>query len=98
MTTPTATNAVRRTHFWVSYDKNKNLSTVGVYEGKVEVKTKDGKISTVIPNGDKPGVVVVAQKLSITKLALAGVVLVALAIGLVLIIRRKMKKQRFQRR
>lgn len=70
------------THFWVKNDPDRKLALVGVYEGKVEVKTKDGQTTTVSPNGDKPGVVAVAQKLSVAKLAVAGLVL-AVIIGLI---------------
>src|SRR3990167_729530 len=34
---------VSRTHFWVSQSQNKKLAVIGVYEGEVEVKTRDGK-------------------------------------------------------
>lgn len=37
VTTPSATNAVRGTHFWVSYDSVKNISVTGVYKGTVAV-------------------------------------------------------------
>lgn len=78
------------THFRVSHDPNKKQTVVGVYEGKVEVKTKDGQITTVTPSGDdKPGVIVVAQKFSVTKLALFGLVLVAAIVGIALFLRRK---------
>ncbi|MBI4130761.1 FecR domain-containing protein, partial [Candidatus Roizmanbacteria bacterium] len=64
--TPNVVAGVRGTHFWVSYNKDNNLSTVGVYEGTVEVKTIGGKIVTIRPDGDEPGVIVIAQKFSIT--------------------------------
>lgn len=78
------------THFWVKNDPDRKLTLVGVYEGKVEVKTKDGQTTTVSPNGDpstgsgqsKPGVVAVAQKPSVAKLSVDGLVL-AVIIGLI---------------
>lgn len=78
-----------QTHYWVSYDKKKNQTAVAIYEGKVEVKTKDGQTTTVSPNGDKLGIVVVAQKLSIPKLVLAGLVLIAIIAGAVFLFKKR---------
>lgn len=89
--TPNATVVSVQTHYWVSYDKKKNQTTVAVYEGKVEIKTNDGQTTTVIPDGDKPGVVVVAQKLSFAKLAIGGIVLVVIVGGIVWLIKRKLQ-------
>ncbi|MBI2310347.1 FecR domain-containing protein [Candidatus Collierbacteria bacterium] len=69
------TSSVRGTHFWVKHDGKKKTDTIGVYEGKVEVKTDDGKTTMISSDGDKPGVVVVTQKLLTLKLILIGVVL-----------------------
>ncbi len=79
------------THFWVSHDPDKKQTMVAVYEGKVEVKTKDGKTTLVSPNGNKSGVVVVTQKLSAWKLALAGFILAMVVAGLVFFIKRRNK-------
>ncbi len=79
------------THFWVSHDLDKKQTMMAVYEGKVEVKTKDGKTTLVSPNGDKPGIVVVSQKLSAWKLALAGFILAMVAAGLVFFVKRRNK-------
>lgn len=88
--TTNAVAGVRGTHFWVSYDKNKKLSTVGVYKGQVEVKSSGSNKSILIsPNGDKPGIAVISQKLSIIKLAPAGLVLVAVVGGAFMILKRK---------
>ena len=59
------------THFLVSYNPDARQSTVIVYEGKVEVKTNDGKTHLVSPVGDKPGVLIVTQKLSFVKLTIS---------------------------
>lgn len=88
MQTPNTEIMVIGTEFSVIYDQKQNETMVGVYKGKVEVKTKDGKTTTVSPSGDKPGVVVISQKLSVAKLAIAGVVLVA-AIGSVVFFLKK---------
>lgn len=85
--TPNATTSVRGTHLWVSYKDNQTV--VGVYEGKVEVKTKDGRVKEVTPNSDQPGVIVISQKLSSVKLGIAGVVLTAVLGGVIMILRRK---------
>lgn len=82
------------THFWVSHDPNSKQTVVGVYEGKVEVKTKDGQTAAVTPDGDKPGVIVVSQKLSLTKLAFSGVVLAAAIGGTLLFLKKKKSKPR----
>ena len=71
---------------------------VGVYEGQVEVKTKDGKTTTVSPNGDKPGVVVISQKLSSVKLALTGLVPVVVIIGIVLFLKKKFAQKGLNKR
>ena len=76
------------THYWVIHEPGKQ-TLVGVYEGEVEVKTRDGKTVSVIPDGDKPGVVVISQKLSPVKLAIFVVVLAVVAGGAFLIIKRK---------
>lgn len=85
--TPNATTSIRGTHFWVSYKDNQ--TAVGVYEGKVEVKTDDGGIQEVTPNGDQPGVMVVSQKLSLIKLVITGSILVAIIGGGILLLKRK---------
>ena len=77
------------THFWVKNDPEKKQTLVGVYEGKVEVKTKDGQTTTVSPNGDKPGIIIATQKLSVTKLVLAGLVLAAVIGGAIFFLKRK---------
>ncbi|MBI2597028.1 FecR domain-containing protein, partial [Candidatus Daviesbacteria bacterium] len=78
-----------RTHFWVSQSEDKKVAVIGVYEGEVEVKTKDGRTVKVKTDTDKPGVAVVSQKLSPVKLAIAGLVLVLIIGGTVLILKRK---------
>lgn len=88
---------VSRTHFWVSQSQDKKMAVIGVYEGEVEVKTRDGKIVKVSPEEDpstgsgqgKPGVVVVTRKLSPVKLVLAGLVVAAVIGGALVIVRRK---------
>ncbi len=84
---------VRGTRFWVSYNKDKNLSTVGVYEGEIEVKARGSDKSTLVsPNGDKPGVVMVSQKLSVWKLVLAGLALTGVIGGVIFFLKRKSMK------
>lgn len=80
---------VSRTHFWISQSQDKKMAVIGVYEGEVEVKTKEGKTIKVAPDGDKPGVAVVSQKLSPVKLALVGLVLAAAVGGVVWFIKKK---------
>lgn len=79
------------THFWVKNDPEKKQTLIGVYEGKVEVKTKDGQVITVSPDGDKPGLVVVSRKFSPVKLVLAGLVLIATIVGAVFFLKRRNK-------
>lgn len=82
--------AVRGTHFWVSQEENKQQAAIGVYEGKVEVKASGSDKSMFIsPGGDKPGIVVITQKLSPIKMAIAGLVLVVVIGGVCLILKRK---------
>lgn len=81
--------APRGTHFWVSYDKVKNLSAIGVYKGEVEVKSQ-GETRLVSPTSDGPGIIVIAQKLSPVKIAIFGLVSVAVVGGAILVLRRKL--------
>lgn len=87
--TPNTEVKVFGTHFWVKHDPDKQQTTVGVYEGEVEVITKSGQKTTVVPDVDKPGVVVVTSKLSSIRLVIAGIVLAAAIGGIVLLIKRK---------
>lgn len=87
--TPNGSVVSVQTHYWVSYDKKKNQTTVVIYEGKVQVKTNDGKTTILTPDGDKPGVISVYQKLSPIKLAIGGLIMAVVIGGAVLIIKRK---------
>lgn len=90
---------VSRTHFYVSKDPNGKFAIVSVYEGEVEVKTRDGKIVKVKPDGNKPGVVVVSRKISLVKLAVVGLILVVTTGGIVfLLIRRKFTPKGFSKK
>lgn len=81
---------VRGTHFWVNHNKDKKLSTVGVYQGQVEVKASGSdQVILVSPNGDKQGFILVAQKLSPVKLGIAGAVVIILIIGAIWLIKMK---------
>lgn len=80
--TPDATIKSKGTHYWVAYDPDQKTTTVGVYEGEVEVTPKGGKPVSLVPDGGKPGVVVVSQKLSVFKLIIAVVIIVAVAVGI----------------
>lgn len=82
--------AVRGTHFWVSQEEGKQEATIGVYKGQVEVQANGNSKSTLIsPRGDKPGVVVVTQKFSPVKVALAGLIMVTVLGGIVWLIKKK---------
>lgn len=84
-----------RTHYLVSYDKDTKQNTVVVYEGKVEVKTNDGKTIAVEPKDGKPGMVVVTKELSVVKLILFGLALAVVTGGAILILRRKFASKGF---
>ncbi len=84
-----------RTHFWVRQSMDKNQTAVGVYEGEVQITTKDGKTTSLVPNGNKPGVVVITQKFSTIKLAVASLVLVVVVGGVFWFVRgRKLNSSR----
>lgn len=89
---------VIQTHFRVEYDPDKKLGVVNVYEGEVDVKTKDGQTIKVKPDGDKPGVVIVTQKLSITKLAILGLILAAVLGGALIVLRRKFSAKGYSKK
>lgn len=90
--TPNGVAGVRGTHFWVSHTTDNNLSTVGVYEGAVEVKPRGSDTAVMVsPNGVKPGVIVIAQRLSTFKLISAGVVCIILILCIVLLKKRGKK-------
>jgi len=80
---------VSRTHFWISQNKDKKLAVIGVYEGEVEVNTRDGQKVKIKPDGGKPGVVVVSRQLSVFKLTIIGVMLVVIVSGIVWLIKKK---------
>lgn len=96
--TPEVKATPKKTHYSVSRVQGDKITLVVVYEGKVEVKTKNGEIRTVIPDGDKPGVVVVSQKLSVAKLAITGFVLLVILGGIVWFIKRKTSTKYFKKR
>lgn len=81
------------THFWVSNDRDKNYILVGVYDGKVEIKTKDGKTTTITPNGDKPGIFIITQKISVIKLAISGLVAIVVICGAIFLLKRRRVKK-----
>ena len=85
---------VSHTHFLVSYDKDKNQTTLVVYDGEVSVKTNDGQTTTVSPKDGKPGAIVIAQKLSPVKLALVGLVAIGIIGGVVWFFKRKTSKKK----
>lgn len=83
---------VSRTHFWISQNQDKKMAVVGVYEGEVEVKTRDGQSVKVSPQNGEPEVVVVSRKLSPIKLALVGLVMAGGVGGLIWFVKRKKKR------
>lgn len=85
---------VSRTHFRVLNDRTNKSVVVIVYEGEVEVKTRDGKIVKVKPDGDKPGVVGVSQKLSPVKLTVVGMVLAVIIGGTLFFLKKKKSNTR----
>lgn len=89
---------VSRTHFWISQSQDKKLAVIGVYEGEVEVNTRDGQAIKVKPDGGKPGVVVVSRKLSIIKLALTGVILAVIVGGAIWVLKRKFALNKISKR
>lgn len=84
---------VIQTHFWINQDTDKKVAVVGVYEGEVEIRSKDGKTIRIKPEGDKPGTLVISKKFSIAKLAIVSVIAVASIGGLVWFIKKKIAKQ-----
>lgn len=80
------------THFWMSHYPDKKQTMVVAYEGKVQVKTNDGKTTILTPDGDKPGVIAVSQKLSVWKLVLTGLVFTTVIGGAIFFLKRRGKK------
>ncbi|MBI2338408.1 FecR domain-containing protein [Candidatus Daviesbacteria bacterium] len=89
---------VSRTHFWISQSKDKKLAVIGVYEGEVEVKTKDGQTVKVKPDGGKPGVVVVSRQLSVFKLAAIGVILAVITGSIIWFLKKRIKVVKFSKK
>jgi|GEM_PF-4377731 len=96
--TPNADIFVIGTKFTVVFDPGNQETLLAVYEGKVEVKTKSGETKTVSPNGDKPGVILVTSKPSITQLAIIGVILTAIITGIALFIKRQLAPKGLSKR
>lgn len=84
---------VIQTHFWVNYDPEKKVAVVGVYEGEVEVISRDGKTVRIKPEGDKPGTVVISRKLSVAKLVTVGAAAAVIIGGLVWLVKKKRSKR-----
>ena len=79
----------------MSYVKDKRLAITGVYKGEVEVTARDSNQSaSVSPNGDKPGVVVVTQKLSLVKLGMVSLVLIAIIGSTVVFLKKRSKRRK----
>ena len=87
--TPNIDLFVIGTEFSVIYDPKKDQTFIAVYKGQVEVKTKTEQKAIVSPNGDKPGIVMITQKLSVIKLFAAALILAVVIGGAVFFIRRK---------
>lgn len=88
--TPDADFFVVLTKFSIIHSKKNSKTLLAVYEGEVEVKTKDGQTVRISPDGDKPGILVVGRKLSIPKLAIVAIITLAVISGTLLIARRKL--------
>ena len=90
VSTPQSTTSVRGTHFWVSYSKDKNISTVGVYKGTVEVKTNgSNKFTLVSPKDNQPGAVVISSRFSPLALAVAGLIIIGIIAGTVFFLKKR---------
>lgn len=99
ITTPSSTTSIRGTHFWVTHNKDKNATTVGVYKGKVEVKPTGGKGPiNIIPDKEGPGILVISQKLSPIKLGISGLVLLAIIGGITYFLRKRFFKKRINKK
>ncbi len=83
-----------RTHFWVSRDSDKNQVVVGIYEGEVQITARDGRTTSLVPNGDRPGVAVITRKLSLFKLAVVILVLIGILSGVVWLGGRKLRSSK----
>ena len=77
------------THYLVGYNSETKRGSVIVYEGKVEVKARDGKVITVEPKDGKPGVTVITRKISVTKLTMVGLAALVIIGGIVWLVKRK---------
>lgn len=89
---------VSRTHFWVSKDEDKKSAIVAVYEGEVEVRIRNGKTVNVSPENGKPGVLVVSQKLSPVKVGIAGLIVVGVLGGIILLLRKRITSKVFSKK
>ena len=97
--TPSATIRTKGTHFFINHDPRKKATVVGVYEGEVEViPNKGNKSVTTSPNGNKPGLVVVTQKLSVIKLAIVSLGVLAIVAVIVWFIKKKAARKLFKKR
>ena len=97
--TPNATIRTKGTHFFINHDPRKKATVVGVYEGEVEViPNKGNKSVTTSPNGNKLGLVVVTQKLSVIKLAIVSLGVLAIVAVIVWFIKKKAARKLFKKR
>lgn len=91
MQTPNAEIFVIGTKFSVIYNPKNNQTLVAVYEGKVEIKSKDGKSVNISADSDEPGIALLERKLSPVKLGIVGVSLTAVVGGIALFLKDRQK-------
>lgn len=89
---------VSRTHFYIYKNSDEKSAVVIVYEGEVEVKTSDGKAVKVSPENDDPGILVISQKLSLIKLAVVGLAVVAVIGAITLLLKRRFASKVFSKK
>ena len=87
--TPEVRVSSKKTHYAVFHNRDRKITLVQVYEGEVELTTSKNQTTSIIPNGDEPGIATVSKEISIIRLILAILTVVALSGVLIVFIKKK---------
>lgn len=67
------------THFWVTHNSQLRQTTIGVFDGTVQVTPRGTQTSTMVsPSADNPRVIIVSQKISPIKVLMSALVVITI--------------------
>lgn len=87
------------THFWVSHNSQLRQTTIGVFDGTVQVMPRGTQASTMVsPSADNPRVIIVSQKISPIKLLISALVAITIIAVVIWFQKKFPKKNKANRR